>query len=147
MALEIQHREREDVEILDLQGRHTLGPEDIFFREEFQRLLEQGRYRIVLNCKGLDEIDSVGVGTLICSQELLEKSGGKLALTEVREDQMEMLVTLKLEAFFEVFESETEAVNSFFPERHVARVDVLKLVRKFKHEDEEKDKKETETQK
>jgi len=98
-------------------------------------LLDGGKHKIVFNCKHLDRIDSVGVGTLIWMEETLQKMGGKLALAELRLEHLEILVTLKLEAFFAVFDSETEAVNSFFPERHVERVDVLKLVRRFKEED------------
>lgn len=138
MPLHIQRREREGVEILDLHGRYTIGVEDILCRDEFQRLLDAGHHKIVINCKHLDEIDSVGVGTLIFMEETLEKLGGKLALARLRLNHMEVLVTLKLESFFEVFETETEAVNSFFPERHVARVDVLSLVRRFKKEDQKK---------
>jgi len=138
LPLQIQHREREGIEILELHGRYTIGEQDILCRDEFQRLLDSGHHKIVINFKHLDKIDSVGVGTLIWMEETLEKLNGKLALTGLRLNNMEVLVTLKLEAFFEVFESETEAVNSFFPERHVARVDVLSLVRRFKKEDQEK---------
>lgn len=137
LPLHIQHREREGVEILELHGRHTMGQEDLLFRAEFRQLLAQNRHRLVLDCKDVDDIDSVGVGTLIWAQETLQKLGGKLALSEVKIEHLEILVTLKLEAFFEVFESEIEAVNSFFPDRHVERVDVLKLVRRFMAEEKE----------
>ncbi len=138
MPLQIQHREREGIEILDLHGRYTFGEEDILCRDQFQLLLDRGQHKIVVNCKDLDAIDSVGVGTLIWMEETLEKLDGKLALSGLSLDHMEVLVTLKLETFFAVYETETEAVNSFFPERHVERVDVLSFVRRFKKEDQKK---------
>jgi len=129
MSLEIKHREQEGIEILDLVGKLTMGEEDIFFREEFQQLLDRGQHQVVLNCENVEQLDSVGVGTLIWTQETLEKLGGNLALANVKVEHLELLVLLKLEAFFSVFDSDDEAANSFFPERRVARVDVLKLVR------------------
>jgi len=129
LSLEIHHREREGIEILNLEGNLTLGEEDLLFRDEFQRLLSLCRHKVVLNCKNIEELDSVGVGTLIWAQETLEKLGGNLALANVKVEHLELLVVLKLEAFFAVFDHENEAVNSFFPERRVGRVDVLKLVR------------------
>jgi anti-sigma B factor antagonist len=131
LALEIQQREREGIAILDLKGGLTLGEEDLHFRDEFQKLAGGAEHRIVLNCAGLGAFDSVGVETLIFAQETLQRLGGKLALANVRVEHLKLLVVMKLEAFFEIFESEIDAVNSFFPERHVERVDVLKLVREF----------------
>ena len=129
MPLQIQHREREGIEILDLDGNLVFGEEDILFRDEVQKLLDRGQHKVVLNCKEIDRLDSVGVGTLICVQETLQPLGGNLALANVKLKHLELLVILKLEAFFAIFETENEAVNSFFPERHVERVDVLRLVR------------------
>lgn len=129
MALEIKHREHDGIEILDLTGRLTMGEEDIVFRETLQRLTEQGQRKIVLICKQLEELDSVGTGTLIWVHQTLEKLGGSLALAGVKVEHLDLFVVLKLEAFFAVFDTENDAVNSFFPERQVERVDVLKLVR------------------
>ena len=129
LALEIKHREHDGIEILDLTGRLTMGEEDIVFRETLQRLTEQGQRKIVLVCKQLEELDSVGTGTLIWVHQTLEKLGGSLALAGVKVEHLDLFVVLKLEAFFAVFDTENDAVNSFFPERQVERVDVLKLVR------------------
>ncbi len=129
MSLRIDEREREGVEILNLDGDLVFGEEDIVFRDKFQQLLDRGQHKVALNCNQIGKLDSVGVGTLICVQETLQGQGGNLALANVKLEHLELLVILKLEAFFAIFDTENEAVNNFFPERHVERVDVLKLVR------------------
>jgi anti-sigma B factor antagonist len=45
---------------------------------------------------------------------------------------VELLVLTKLDTIFEVFDDETDAVNSFFPDREIKRFDVLSFVRNMK---------------
>lgn len=128
MALEIHHREKDGIEILDLKGRLTIGEEDVAFREEFQRLVDSGKIKIIINLKEVTDVDSVGVGTLIFAQGRLAKLGGRLALVNLQPSHVELLALLKLELVFDIYDDEIDAVNSFFPERVVKRVDVLSLV-------------------
>ena len=128
MSLEIHHRQKEGIEILDLKGRLTMGEEDLVFQNELQRLIRSRKYKIVLNLESISEIDSQALGTLIAVQARVAKQGGRLVLVNVQPSHMQLFVLLKLEMFFEVYSDEIDAVNSFFPERVVTRVDILSLV-------------------
>lgn len=128
MALEIHHREREGIEILDLKGRITIGEEDLLLRDELQRLIKSGKRKVILNLQEISLIDSVGVGTLIYARTTLGNLGGGLALVNLKLSHLELFLLLKLEVVFDIYHEELDAVNSFFPERVVNRVDVLSLV-------------------
>ena len=128
MALRIARREQEGISILRLEGRLTFGQEDILLNEEIRHALASRRIRLVIDLGGVDKIDSAGVGTLLYSRAELRKAGGGLALANLRPSHMEALLVAKLETVFNVFGSEQDAVNSFFPDRDVPRYDLLELV-------------------
>lgn len=128
MALAIAHRDREGIEILDLDGRLVFGEEDLQFRNEIDKLLRAGKNRVVLNLARLAEIDTTGLGTLLFALAKLRKEGGGLALVNLRSSHIELLELTKLETVFEVFDDEQEAINSFFPGREVRRYDILEFV-------------------
>ena len=128
MALAIAHRDREGIEILDLDGRLVFGEEDLQFRNEIDKLLRARKNRVVLNLARLAEIDTTGLGTLLFALAKLRKEGGGLALVNLRSSHIELLELTKLETVFEVFDDEQEAINSFFPGREVRRYDILEFV-------------------
>jgi anti-sigma B factor antagonist len=128
MPLEIIHREHEGIEVLDLKGNLTFGPEDLDFRSELARLLTAGKIRAALNLVDLRDLDIVGLGTLLFALEKLRKAGGNLAVFNLRPSHVKLLVEARLETTFEAFETEQDAINSFFPERGVNRYDILAFV-------------------
>ena len=128
MALKIDHREREGIEIVDLDGRLMFGEEDLQFRNEIDTLVRTGKNRVVLNLTGLAEVDTTGLGTLLFALAKLRKAGGGLALLNLRSSHIELLELAKLETVFEVFDDEQEAINSFFPGREVRRHDILEFI-------------------
>jgi anti-sigma B factor antagonist len=134
MSLEIQQREREGINILDLDGRLTVGPDVATFRERLQKLIDSGRTNIILNLKGVDYIDSTGLGALVMSYTSLQRAGGKIKLLHLSRRGIELLVMTKLTTIFEVFDDEQNAINSFFPDRELKRFDILSFVQQQKEE-------------
>jgi anti-sigma B factor antagonist len=128
MSLEAGRREREGVVILDLEGRLTAGEEAARLRETLRELGAAGAHRIVLNLRGVDYIDSTGLGALVICYTSLMKAGGKLALLNLNRRNIELLVYTKLATVFEIFNDEQEAVNSYFPDREIKRFDILSFV-------------------
>src|SRR5271154_1408102 len=128
MALEITRREQEGIAILELRGRLTFGPEDMLLNDEIRHALAAGRLRLVIDLSGVGKIDSAGLGTLLYARAELRRAGGGLALANLKPAHMKVLVVAKLETVFDVFESEQDAVNSFFPARVTPSYDVLELV-------------------
>lgn len=128
MSLEINRREREGILILDLAGRITVGEEASRLREALREAAAAGRVNVLLNLEKVDYIDSTGLGALVMGYTSLRKAGGKLKLANLSRRNVELLVFTKLETVFEIFDSELDAVNSFFPGRAVRRFDILSFV-------------------
>jgi anti-anti-sigma factor len=126
MKLEIQQRENEGILILDLKGRVVLGPEDSALRQRLQTLLE--RHNVIVNLKEVSDIDSTGLGTLVNCALRFRESGGKMVLLHLNESKGRLPDILKLNTVFETYQDEVAAVNSFFPERAIARYDILDFV-------------------
>ncbi len=128
VSLEIQQREREGIIILDLDGRITVGEEASRLRELLRELAAAGKTRVILNLEKVDYIDSTGLGALVVGYTSLRKAGGVLKLANLSRRNIELLIFTKLETVFEIFDSELDAVNSFFPGRTVRRFDILSFV-------------------
>ncbi len=128
MSLQMLHRKKEGIEILDLKGSLTLGQEDLDFRECLDRLLQSESIRVALNLDDLRELDSTGLATLLFAREQLRKAGGNLAIFNLHQSHIELLVDEQLETAFEVFQAEQDAIDSFFPGRKVKAYDVLEFV-------------------
>jgi anti-sigma B factor antagonist len=134
MSLEIAEREREGIPILDLKGRIVVGNEASAFRDAFDRLTVEAGSRLLLNMHGVDYVDSTGLGAIVMCATRTRGAGGAAKLVNVNRRQIELLVVTKLDTIFEIFDDETEAVNSFFPERKIKRFDILNFVQ---HMDDE----------
>jgi anti-sigma B factor antagonist len=139
MSLSIASRERENVRILDLDGRLTVGPEASQLRDSIQACAEAGELNVVLNLADVSFIDSTGLGALVICYTTLRKAGGQLKLVNLNRRNIELLVLTKLTAVFEIFSDEQDAVNSFFPGREVKKFDILNFVRRIKETEAKED--------
>ena len=132
--LEIIHREDQGIGILELKGRLTFGQEDLEFRNDVERLLASGKIRLVFNLSGLHELDATGLGTILFARGQARNAGGNLAIVDSNPSHIELLIEAQMETTFEVFKSEREAVESFFPDRDVHPYDLLEFVESLKVE-------------
>src|SRR6476646_8059145 len=127
MALEIEESLREDVTVLTLKGRLTLGESNLV-REKVNQLSAAGRYKIVIDLSAVEYIDSTGLGVLVICFTSLKKFGGALKLVNPNKRNVELLLLTKLHTVFEVFTEVQDAVNSFFPDRQIKHFDILSFV-------------------
>jgi len=134
MHLEIQQREREGILLFDLKGRIIAGDEVGLLRTAIEALPQDGGPKIILNMQAVDYIDSSGLGTMVMCQMRLHKIKGMAKLAHLNRRSLELLLLTKIDTIFEVFDDETEAVNSFFPEREIRRFDILSFVQQMKEE-------------
>ena len=135
MSLEIHPREREGIAILELKGRITVGPEASALREKVTALAGAGERNVVLEMAGVDYIDSTGLGALVMCATSLRKNGGDMKLLNLNRRNIELLVMTKLATVFEIFGDETDAINSYFPDRKIQRFDILSFVEQMKREE------------
>lgn len=129
MSLEISQKEREGIAVLLLTGRITAGDEVSKFRTAVEKIVHSAEPKLILNLKGVDYIDSTGLGALVMCSTGVRKAGGAVRLVHLNRRNMELLVMTKIDTIFEAFDDETEAVNSFFPGRAAKRFDILSFVK------------------
>ena len=113
-----------------MKGRLTFGKEDLQLRDELEKIVQSKDTKVVMNLSDLDQIDTTGLGTLLYVQETLQQAGGKLALAVLKPAHIEALTQARLGVEFQIFESDLDAVNSFFPGREVHHFDVLEFVKR-----------------
>jgi len=74
--MEVTRRQVDDVVILDLEGKLTIGKGDVILRGAFVDELDVGQRKLVVNLDKVKVIDSSGLGELIrCKVTASEKEG------------------------------------------------------------------------
>lgn len=103
----------DNVEIISLQGKITIGSGDTQLREVITSAVNGGKTNVLLDLSGVTTIDSSGIGELVGSYTTVTNRGGKLKLLHLPAKLNELLHVTQLITVFEVYENEQEAVNSF----------------------------------
>ena len=112
MSMVINTRRLDDVAILDLSGRITIGEGTLILREQIQKLLSSGDRKFLLNLADVDYIDSSGLGELVTSFTTVRNQRGQLKLLNLTRRVHDLLQITKLLTVFETFDNETEALKS-----------------------------------
>ena len=81
-------------------------------KSHVSRLVEDGRMRIVLNLGSVAYVDSMGVAEIVRVHVMLDRGGGRLALSHLRRPVEELLGLTGLREIFFVFPTEAEAVQA-----------------------------------
>ena len=103
----------DNVEIISLQGKITIGSGDTQLREVITNAVNAGKTNILLDLSGVTTIDSSGIGELVGSYTTVTNRGGKLKLLHLPAKLNELLHVTQLITVFEVYEDEREATSSF----------------------------------
>lgn len=110
--MKINVRKRDDVTILDIQGKITIGG-DLALREAIHKAVNDGEKKIVVNLREVTTIDSSGVGELVSSYTTVTKNGARLKLVNLPPKVQDVLTITQLITVFDVYDTEDEAVGSF----------------------------------
>jgi anti-sigma B factor antagonist len=111
--MDIAERTVNDVTILDLKGKMTLGEGDELLKDKINSLLAAGRKKLLLNLEGVPYIDSAGLGEVVRTYTTVSRQGGSLKLLNLTKRIEDLLSITKLLTVFETYDSETEAVQSY----------------------------------
>jgi anti-anti-sigma factor len=109
----INERKRNDVTILDLKGKITIGAAEEALRDAVHRVLGAGAQKVLLNLQGVTTIDSSGVGELVSSYTSATNRGAKIKLANLPPKINDILTITQLITVFDVYDTEDEAVASF----------------------------------
>ncbi len=113
MSLKLNVRHVDDVAIIDLSGRITLGEASGTLRDTIKDVLAQGNMNILLNLADVSYIDSSGLGEFVGGYATVTNRGGRMKLVHLQKRVRELMQITKLAIIFESFEDEKEAVRSF----------------------------------
>ncbi len=111
--LEVKERQAGDVTILDMNGSVRMGEGAIALRNSIRGLVDRGKKKILLNLRGVKNIDSSGIGELIANYTTISRDQGQLKLLNLTDKIRDLLVITKLLTVFDAYDDEAEALNSF----------------------------------
>ena len=109
----IEERVVNDVMILDLKGKMTLGEGDELLKDKINSMILQGKKKLLLNLEGVPYIDSAGLGEIVRTYTTVSRQGGALKLLNLTKRIQDLLAITKLLTVFETFDNEPEALGSF----------------------------------
>lgn len=113
MTMQLKTRKIEDVNVVDINGKITLGEGNVILRDTIRNLLARGERKILLNLGDVSYIDSSGIGELVSSFTTTTNQGGQLKLLNLGRKVHDLLQITKLLTVFEVFTNEAEGLQSF----------------------------------
>jgi anti-sigma B factor antagonist len=109
-------REAGGVSLIDVAG-HFTSFEARALREAVETLVKRRRNRILLNLRGLDYLDSSGIGELVRNYLTVVKSGGEMKVVGLSSKVEEILKITQLYRVFPEFPDEEAALRSFPEEK------------------------------
>jgi anti-sigma B factor antagonist len=120
MTMTYTARQKDDVTILDLAGRLSLGealafgPEsDVVLRDTIRDYAKRGCKKILLNLAGVTYVDSSGVGQLVGALTSARNAGVELKLINPMRQVLDLLKMTKLNTVFDLKPDEASAIASF----------------------------------
>ena len=109
---QIKHESREGVDIVFLDGALDAYS---FPRLEaaLSQLREKGRHRIVLDCTGLDYVNSAALGALIGFARRARENGGDLKLASLTPKIYSIVELLGFDKILQIFPDPPLAISKF----------------------------------
>lgn len=101
-----------DIDILDLHGyldAHTAP----VLEDAFGKLLNNKKYRIIVNCKNLTYISSAGLGVFMAYIEDVRANDGDIKLTDMTPKVFNIFDLLGFPMLYDILTSELDAVTKF----------------------------------
>ncbi len=111
--MKMTESESSGVVILELSGKIMGGPDATLLNDKLHELIEAGKIKIIANLKGVNWMNSSGLGILIGGLTTMRNSGGDLKLANITDRIQSLLMITKLLTVFESFDTIDQAIESF----------------------------------
>jgi anti-sigma B factor antagonist len=108
----VTQRETGNVQVVELRGyldAHTAP----HLEETFQKLINQKRFNILVNCKDLTYISSAGLGVFMAFIEDVRANQGDIKLSNMTPKVFNIFDLLGFPMLYEIYKEEAEAVGKF----------------------------------
>jgi anti-sigma B factor antagonist len=103
MLLEIAEREMApDITVVELAGTLELGRESQRIETLVDDLVKRGSTRVIFDMKGVEHMDSTGLGMLALASGKLRESGGSLAVVAPGGRVLELLTLTQINLILKV---------------------------------------------
>ena len=100
---------KDDITVLIISGRVTIGAGDADLRETVQRALATGARKIVLDMSKVTKLDSSGIGELISAYASVTHRGGAMAIAGLSSRLATVLQVTQLVGILELHDTVAEA--------------------------------------
>jgi len=112
MILEVLKKQvTPEIVVLELRGRLLMGNDSRQVEWSIGEVMKEGAKRVVVDLRGLDAIDSTGVGILVMCNAKLHKAGGVMRIVSsdgIVESTLQMTHVDRIVKFFETVEAASE---------------------------------------
>ena len=113
----IRERQVGNVTILDTDGQVRIGlrfgGSSVPLSRAVDSLLEKGANQILLNLEGASSVNARVLGEIVSIYVTVNKNGGQFKLFNLKPLVRELMMTTRLLTIFDVYENESQAVDSF----------------------------------
>lgn len=110
--MDIEHHEDKGLDVLILKGRlDAAATKD--FKKQVSDLTDQDRVRIVLDMRGVDFIDSSGLGSLVGALRAASNKGGDVKIASLQNQVRAIFELTRLHRVFSVFQDQESALTAF----------------------------------
>lgn len=113
MAVTFTTREADDIVVVDISGRITIGDSSTALHEMMRGLMDQGRMKIVLNLSGVSFMDSAGIGEMVRGYVSVSHARGKVRLCELTKRVSDLLQVTRLYSVLDIYQWEEDALEAF----------------------------------
>lgn len=110
--MEIKIKEIGDVTVIKIIGEVDLyhAPDII---EKVKECCDNNKLKVVIDLEKVTYIDSSGISSLISSLSSLKELGGDLKIIHVYDNVKRIFSLTKLTSFFNIYDSESKAIEDF----------------------------------
>lgn len=101
-----------DIHVVDIKGyldAHT-APD---LETTFNKLLDDKKFKIVVNCKNLNYISSAGLGVFMMFIEEVRKNSGDIKLSNMTPKVYNVFDLLGFPLLYDITQEETDAIKKF----------------------------------
>jgi anti-sigma B factor antagonist len=112
MSLTVKTRKIDNVVIMDLSGKLTIGEPVMQLRDSLRVQVAEGASKFIINLGDVSYVDSSGLGELVSSYTTVRNKGGDVKLLKLTAKIKDLLQMTKLLTVFDVYDDEAKAIAS-----------------------------------
>jgi anti-sigma B factor antagonist len=111
MSLNVKTRRVDNIVIVEMSGRLTIGEPVLLLRETLRVHVNDGVRQFILNLGDVSYIDSSGLGELVSAYTTVRNKQGDVKLLNLTAKAKDLLQMTKLLTVFDVFDDEAKAIE------------------------------------